>query len=58
MGSPECQVILPRLNSDLLKIISFAVQNKLNKINIKWKKIKCMTIVLCSKGYPGKFKKS
>ena len=57
MGDPECQVILPRLNSDLLKIISFAVQNKLNKINIKWKKIKSMTIVLCSKGYPGKFKK-
>ena len=57
MGDPECQVILPRLNSDLVKIISFAVQNKLNKINIKWKKIKSMTIVLCSKGYPGKYKK-
>ncbi len=57
MGDPECQVILPRLNTDLVRIISFAVTNRLNAINIKWKKIKCMTIVLCSKGYPGKYKK-
>ncbi len=57
MGDPECQVILPRLNTDLVKIISYAVKNKLNTIDIKWKKIKCMTIVLCSKGYPGKYKK-
>ena len=58
MGDPECQVILPRLNTDLLRIISFAVKNKLNSVNIKWKKDKCMTIVLCSKGYPGKYKKN
>ena len=57
MGDPECQVILPRLKTDLVKILSFAVKNKLNTINIKWKKIKCMTIVLCSKGYPGKYRK-
>ena len=57
MGDPECQVILPRLNTDLVRIISFAVTNRLNAINIKWKKVKCMTIVLCSKGYPGKYKK-
>ena len=57
MGDPECQVILPRLNTDLFKIFN-AVKNKLNKISIKWKKIKCMTIVLCSKGYPGKIKKA
>ena len=56
MGDPECQVILPRLNTDLVKIISFAVNNKLKKIKISWKKNKCMTIVLCSKGYPGKYK--
>ena len=37
MGDPECQVILPRLKSDLLQIIINVVTNKLNKINIKWK---------------------
>jgi phosphoribosylamine--glycine ligase len=58
MGDPECQVILPRLKTDLIKIINNTVVNKLNKIKIKWKKDKSMTIVLCSKGYPGKYKKN
>ncbi len=58
MGDPECQVILPRLRTDLLKIIKFSINNNLKKINIKWSKEKSMTIVLCSKGYPGKYKKN
>ena len=58
MGDPECQVILPRLRSDFLKIIKNSILNKLDKTEIKWKKEKSMTIVLCSKGYPKKFKKN
>ena len=53
MGDPECQVILPRLNTDLVKILNYAANNQLKKIKINWKKEKCMTIVMCSKGYPG-----
>ncbi len=58
MGDPECQVILPRLNTDLIKIFNATIDDKLNKIKLKWKKIKCMTVVLCSKGYPGKYEKN
>ena len=58
MGDPECQVILPRLKTDLIKIISSAVANKLKNIKIEWKKEKSMTIVLCSKGYPKNYKKN
>ena len=58
MGDPECQVILPRLKTDLVKIFNATLNNRLNSINIKWKKLKCMTVVLCSKGYPGKYKKN
>ena len=57
MGDPECQVILPLLKSDLVKTIQCAIKNQLFKTKIVWKKKKSMTIVLCSKGYPGKFKK-
>ena len=57
MGDPECQVILPRLETDFAKIISYAIKNKLKKIKLKWTKKKCMTVVICSKGYPGKYKK-
>jgi len=55
MGDPECQVIMPRLKTDLVKILSAALKNKLNKIKIKWNKNKCMTAVLCAKGYPNKY---
>ena len=58
MGDPECQVIIPRLKTDIVEIFRAGIKNNLKKLNIKWKKIKCMTIVLCSKGYPGKYKKN
>ncbi len=58
MGDPECQVILPRLKTDLVKIIFAAISNKLNKIKIEWLTDKSMTIVLCAKGYPGNYKKN
>ena len=38
MGDPECQVILPRLKSDLLKIIKNTVSDKLKFTPIDWKK--------------------
>ena len=58
MGDPECQVILPRLKTDLVKIFISVVKNNLNNIQIKWKKEKCMTIVVCSKGYPGNYERN
>ena len=58
MGDPECQVIMPRLKTDLFTIIKSSINNKLDKLKIKWKKEKCMTIVLCSNGYPKKYKKN
>jgi len=58
MGDPECQVVLPRLKTDLVKIIKATSENKLKNIKILWKKTKSMTIVLCSKGYPNKYKKN
>ena len=57
MGDPECQVILPRLKTDLMKILLNAVENKLKETKIEWKKNKSMTVVICSKGYPGKYQK-
>ena len=58
MGDPECQVILPRLKSDLVTVIKNTINNKLKNTKIKWSNNKSMTIVLCSKGYPGKYKKN
>ena len=40
MGDPEAQVVLPRLNTDIVKIFIYALNNKLNKIKFEWKKEK------------------
>ena len=45
------------VNSDFIEIIHNAAIDNLKKVKIKWKKEKSMTIVLCSKGYPGNYKK-
>ena len=58
MGDPECQVILPRLKTDLIKIIINTIENKLKTTKIRWEKNKSMTVVLCSKGYPGNYIKN
>ena len=56
MGDPECQVILPRLKTDIVQIFKSSISNKLRNLKIIWRKQKSMTIVLCSKGYPKKFR--
>ncbi len=58
MGDPECQVILPRLKTNLFDIINMSLNNRLKRLKIKWNKSKCMTVVLCSKGYPNSYKKN
>ena len=52
MGDPECQVLMMRLKTDLLKIIDHATQDKIKNLKIEWKKNNAITIVLCAKGYP------
>ena len=40
MGDPECQTILPLVDSDLLEIINACCNSKLETHKIKWKKKK------------------
>ena len=58
MGDPECQTILPKLNSSLLNIFLACCEKKLDQCIIKWHEKKSLCIVLCSKGYPDTFKKN
>jgi len=58
MGDPECQVILPKIDTDLYEILLACCDGILDKINIKWKNKKSLCVVLCSKGYPDKYKKN
>ena len=55
MGDPECQVIMMRLETDLLEIIDHATKNEINNLKINWTKKSSITIVLCAKGYPSNY---
>ena len=57
MGDPECQVLMMKLKTDLLSIIEATTNDNLNKLKIEWDNKKCITIVLCAKGYPGEYVK-
>jgi phosphoribosylamine--glycine ligase len=58
MGDPECQTIIPKLETDLLDIFIACSDGKLSDINIKWIDKKSLCVVLCSKGYPEVFEKN
>jgi len=58
MGDPECQVLMMRLETDLLEIIDYATKNKLNNLKIQWSEKNSLTIVLCAKGYPSRYIKN
>jgi len=58
MGDPECQTIIPKLESDLLDILVACCDEKLEEIDIKWINKKSLCVVLCSRGYPETFKKN
>ena len=56
MGDPECQTILPKLQTDFSEIINACVNKNLKSINLNWHNDKSLCIVLCSKGYPDNYK--
>ncbi len=58
MGDPECQTILPTLETDIIKIFQSCINEKLDEIEIKWINKKSLCIVLCSNGYPDKYEKN
>ena len=58
MGDPECQTILPKLKTDLLKIIEACCNERLKNLKIEWHNKKSLCVVLCSKGYPNKYSKN
>jgi len=53
-GDPECQVLMPLLESDILVLMQAAVDGQLRHMAAKWRDETALTVVMASKGYPGK----
>lgn len=56
-GDPEAQVVLPRLKTDLVDIVEYAISKKLNELDIQWDNKACVCVILASGGYPVKYEK-
>ena len=56
-GDPETQVIMLRLDSDLLDVMLHISDKKLKDIEVKFNDEEAICLVLASNGYPGKYEK-
>lgn len=56
-GDPETQVLLPRLETDIVEIFMAVLNGQLPKIDIKWKKNPVVCVIAASGGYPAKYQK-
>lgn len=57
-GDPETQVLLPRLKSDLLELLSLTAEGKLGQAKpLEWHSGASVGVVLAAEGYPGQYKK-
>ncbi|WP_420103055.1 phosphoribosylamine--glycine ligase [Bosea sp. (in: a-proteobacteria)] len=53
-GDPECEVLMPRLMSDIVPALLAACDGVLGSVDLRWKDEAALTVVLAAKGYPAK----
>ena len=56
-GDPECQVLMARLDSDIVELLLAACEGKLAGHKLEWKPEPAMVVVMAAAGYPGSYKK-
>lgn len=56
-GDPEAQVVLPRLENDIIDVMEACVDGKLDEIDLKFADKATVCVVLASEGYPVAYEK-
>jgi len=51
-GDPETQVILPRLEDDLVSLLMECADGNLKRKEVRWNNSRCVCVVAASEGYP------
>ena len=54
-GDPECQVLMMRIDNDLIDLVLSVKNKNILSQKIIWKEDPCITIVAAAKGYPDKY---
>lgn len=57
MGDPETEVVIPRLENDLVEMLLHMQHGTLDQIAVKHKPEAASTVMLVSEGYPGNYEK-
>jgi len=57
MGDPETEVVLPRIESDLVDLLQKVSEQKLDEATLKIKEDSAVTVMLVSGGYPEAYEK-
>lgn len=55
--SPDIQVLMVRLESDLAQVLLAASKGELSGVSLEWSPGSAMIVVMASEGYPGSYKK-
>lgn len=56
-GDPETQVVIPRLENDLVEVMLAVAEGRLSEVELRWSDRWTVTVVLTSAGYPGSYEK-
>lgn len=56
-GDPECQILMLRLDSDLVELLQATCEGRLDEAEIRWRDDSAITVVLAAQGYPGSYAK-
>ncbi|KAK4525875.1 hypothetical protein GAYE_SCF17G3784 [Galdieria yellowstonensis] len=57
-GDPECQVLCPRLKSDLLQVLYKVAIGDTKDLHVEWKDdLWSLVVIMASRGYPGSYQK-
>jgi phosphoribosylamine---glycine ligase len=54
-GDPECQVLMPRLMSDLVPALLASRDGLLKSVDLRWYPESALTVVMAAQGYPGPY---
>ncbi len=54
-GDPECQVLLARLESDLVPALLATRDGTLDGVRLTWRGESALTVVMATRGYPGSY---
>ncbi|MFN4353299.1 phosphoribosylamine--glycine ligase [Parvibaculum sp.] len=57
-GDPECQVLMMRLDCDVLPLLMACHAGTLDKAALRWKDEVALTVVMAAEGYPGDYRKN